>query len=77
MMQFVPEDGLYVYFRYDSKHTVMVVMNTSKQKKRISIDRFKERTKAFSAMKNVQTGDLLPLADFSLPPNGSGVYELL
>ena len=27
-MQFIPKDGLYIYFRYDSKQTVMVVTNT-------------------------------------------------
>jgi glycosidase len=32
-MQFAPEDGIYVYFRYDEKQTVMVVMNTSKEEK--------------------------------------------
>ncbi len=37
MMQFVPEDGVYVYFRYDNNQTVMVVMNTAKDQKNISI----------------------------------------
>ena len=32
-MQFVPQDGVYVYFRYDDKQTIMVVMNTAKENK--------------------------------------------
>jgi neopullulanase len=77
MMQFVPEDGLYVYFRYDSKQTVMVVMNTAKAEKKVVIKRFEERTKRFSSLKNIHTGERMPLADFSLREMGSGVYELM
>lgn len=28
-MQYIPDNGLYVYFRYDAKQTIMCVMNTS------------------------------------------------
>ena len=30
LMQYVPIDGVYVYFRYDDAQTVMVVMNSSR-----------------------------------------------
>jgi glycosidase len=43
LMQFVPEDWVYTYFRYDKNETVMVVMNTSKDPKTIDPQRFKER----------------------------------
>jgi glycosidase len=76
-MQFVPEDGVYVYFRYDAAQTVMVAMNTGKEKKDISNKRFAERTAGFSKMKNIFTGELTGLKDFSLNANGSGVYELV
>jgi neopullulanase len=29
LMQYLPENGLYVYFRYDASGTVMVASNTS------------------------------------------------
>jgi glycosidase len=77
MMQYIPEDGLYVYFRYDSKQTVMTVMNTSKGKKTIGVKRFEESTKGFSKMKNIQTGEVTAMADFILGAKESGVYELL
>lgn len=76
MMQFVPEDGLYVYFRYDNKQTVMVVMNTGKAKKNVGMARFEERTNGFTKMKNIHTGKITNLADFELESKGSGVYEL-
>ena len=37
MMQYVPQDGVYVYFRYDDKQTIMVVMNTAKENKTIAL----------------------------------------
>ena len=39
-MQYVPQDGLYVYFRYDANQTVMCVMNTADKEKR---NQFKQR----------------------------------
>ncbi|RYY45298.1 MAG: alpha-amylase [Chitinophagaceae bacterium] len=77
MMQFTPEDGVYVYFRYDDKQTVMVVMNTAKEEKKTGLARFAERTKGFTNMRNIHTGANQPLADFTVPANGSAVFELL
>jgi len=76
MMQFAPQKGEYVFFRYDSKQTIMTVLNTAKEKINISIAYYSERTKGFSKMKNIITGDVSPLADFSLMPMESGVWEL-
>jgi len=42
-MQYVPEDGVYVYFRYNEKQTVMVVMNCNDVAKELKLDRFRER----------------------------------
>jgi glycosidase len=76
LMQYVPENGVYVYFRYDDKQTVMVVMNTSKTTKKINIQNYKERTSGFSKMKNILTGEILN-GDISLDSKVTGVYELL
>jgi hypothetical protein len=78
----VPDDGVYVYFRYDSSQTIMVVMNTSKDKKNISPEKYAERTNGFSKsdgyrMKNILTGEVKDVKDFSVEAKGSGVYELL
>lgn len=78
MMQFLPEDGgVYVYFRYDATQTVMVAMNTAKEKKSIGIKRFSERIDGFSKMKNVLTNEITSLQDFSLNAYVSGIYELI
>lgn len=78
MMQFTPQDGgVYPYFRYDDKQTIFVVLNTAKEKKKISVKRFEERTKGFTRMKNIHTGETTALADFDLEAKASAVFELL
>jgi glycosidase len=47
MMQYIPVDGLYVYFRYDDKQTVMCVMNTDSTSKQIDFKKYPERTTGF------------------------------
>ncbi len=77
MMQYVPEDGVYVYFRYTDQQTVMVVMNTSKETKTISPEKYTERTTGFSSMKQIINGKTTPLSSFSVPAKTTGVYELI
>jgi glycosidase len=77
MMQYIPDGGVYVYFRYDNFQTVMVVMNTSKQQKDISLRRYDERTNGFTKMRNIQTGDVKPIEDISLASYDNGVFELV
>jgi glycosidase len=46
-MQYVPQDGLYVYFRYDANQTIMCVMNTSDKPKDFNFSDYSERTRGF------------------------------
>ena len=55
-MQYVPADGLYVYFRYDNNQTIMCVMNTNDQSSTIDLSRFKERIRNFTRAYDVATG---------------------
>ncbi len=43
LMQFVPEENTYVYFRYDDMHTVMCVYNGNDKAHTLKLDRFSER----------------------------------
>lgn len=47
-MQYVPANGMYVYFRYDDKQTVMCVINTSDKDQLIDFTQYAERTNGFS-----------------------------
>lgn len=62
MLHFVPEDGVYTYFRYDKSDTVMVVMNKGDKKKSIDVTRFKEILGNRNAAINVLTAEQLSFA---------------
>ena len=77
MKQFVPDDGVYVYFRYDDKQAVMVVMNTSKKDKTISFNNYKEMTGGFTKYTNILTKERsTALNDFNLGSYQTVVLEL-
>jgi hypothetical protein len=76
-MQFFPEDAVYVYFRYSDKQTIMVVMNTSKEEKKISPDKYTERTNGFTKFRDVITKATGTLGEFSVGPYKAAVYELI
>ena len=76
-MQFFPVDGIYVYFRYNNKQTVMVVMNTSKEEKTIKLDRYSERINGFTQYKDVITKATGSLTEFKLGSYKTVVYELV
>lgn len=42
MKQFIPEDGIYVFFRYNSDKTVMVIANNNQDSKALNSNRFNE-----------------------------------
>jgi len=42
MKHFIPQDGTYIYFRYNEKQTVMIAVNNSKQSKTVDLERFNE-----------------------------------
>ena len=55
-MQYLPEDGVYVYFRYDKNETVMCVFNQNDNSKTINLSRFSERIKDHTKAFDVATG---------------------
>ena len=63
MMQFVPEDGVYVYFRYDDSQTVMCIMNTNNKSMTLDVGRFAERLKDFKQGMEITTGKSYSLSD--------------
>lgn len=78
MMQYVPEDGVYVYFRYDATQTVMCIMNTSGKEMELSTDRFKERLQGFTKARDVVTGQVIPPGStIKIPATTEWVWEML
>ncbi len=59
LTQFVPEDGVYVYFRHNSKKTVMCIMNCNDTPKTVATKRYEERMLGFTKAKNIITDEVL------------------
>ena len=77
LMQFLPQDGTYVYFRYDTNKTVMVATNTSDKEISLDTARFAERMKGFTSARNVLTdGVVSDLTLVKLPAKTALVLEL-
>ena len=75
MMQYVPQDGLYVYFRYDEKQTIMCVMNTAEKEKEVSFVNYDERTKGFTKATDIVNKTTLQ-NKFTIPAKTMWVLEL-
>jgi glycosidase len=58
MMHYVPVDGLYVYFRYDERQTIMCVMNTDKKSRDIDFSKYAERTAGYTSARNVISNEV-------------------
>ncbi|MEO8795042.1 MAG: glycoside hydrolase family 13 protein [Daejeonella sp.] len=77
LMQFVPENGVYVYFRYDDSKTVMIVMNSNEEEINLNTKRFTERTAGFTKATNVITDENLASIDtLKVPAKSTSVFEL-
>ncbi|UOQ75390.1 glycoside hydrolase family 13 protein [Hymenobacter sp. 5516J-16] len=78
LMQFIPQDGVYTYFRYnDQGQAVMVMLNGSKDEKTVDGARFAERTNGFSSGTEITTGATLgSLSSFKIPARTAWVVEL-
>ena len=50
---YVPENNVYVYFRYNEKETVMVIINNNPEKQTIKTNRFLENIKNYALGKDV------------------------
>jgi glycosidase len=77
LMQYLPDNGLYTYFRYHPEQTVMVISHTGKDEMAVTTSRFAERTEGFARMRDIQTGETRPLQDFVIKPGQSFVFELM
>ncbi|MGN7786058.1 alpha-amylase family glycosyl hydrolase [Niabella sp. 22666] len=77
LMQFVPYDGVYVYFRYDAQQSVMCIMNTNDKAFTLGLGRFAEKLNGFATGRDVVTDVKIPLKDsIALRPMSNLVLEL-
>ena len=78
LMQYVPINGIYVYFRYDEKKTVMIICNTNDNEIDLSTDRFQERTAKFNKAKNILSAEVLnSISNIKVMAKSTVVLELM
>ena len=63
MKQFIPQDGIYCYFRYTDSQTVMVVVNNNDKAKEVELERFNEMNIKGRQARDVVTGKDVKLKD--------------
>ena len=63
MKQFLPQDGVYCYFRYTDNQTVMIVVNNNEGAKDVKIKRFDEMNIVGRQARDVVTGKVSELKD--------------
>ena len=61
MKHYVPENNVYVYFRYTDTKSVMVVLNNSATRQTITTKRFQESTQNYTNGKEVLTGKTIDI----------------
>lgn len=78
MTHFVPENGIYVYFRHYQNEKVMVIVNTSEKEetKTLDLNRFQEIWPSDAKSKNVMTGEIIHSQNLMIQPLSISIYEL-
>jgi glycosidase len=76
LMQYLPIDGLYVYFRYSKDQTIMCVMNTSAENKEVNFSNFLERTAGYKGAKDIIGGSSVT-SQFNVPAQTFKLIELI
>ncbi len=77
MKHYIPENNVYVYFRYNDTESVMVVINNSDEKQTVTTNRFKENTNGYSSATDVFTHNTVDLKDsFTMEPKSVLLLEL-
>ncbi len=77
LLHFVPEDNVYVYFRYDEVDTIMVILNNNDSEYQLDLERFEEGWGGYSGAEEVFSGrERNGFDSWNIPANSASVYQL-
>lgn len=77
LMHYLPDNNVYVYFRYNDTESVMVVINNSKDKQTFKLDRYKESLALYSSGKDIISDANFDLkSELSIDGKSSLILEL-
>ncbi|WP_213278676.1 glycoside hydrolase family 13 protein [Chryseobacterium indologenes] len=74
---FVPQDSVFVYFRYNEKESVMVIINNNEKDQTLDLKRFAESLNGFTKGKEVISGKEISLQNsMNIPAKTPFIIEL-
>ena len=77
MTHYVPDNNVYVYFRFNEKETVMVIINNNSDKQTLKTNRFKESIQNLKSGKEVLSGKTFDLNnDIEIEGKSALILEL-
>lgn len=78
LKHYIPENNLYVYFRYNDNESVMVVLNNSNtESKQLFKSRYLESMEGFTSGHEIISGTDIPdLTSFTIAPKSAMIIEL-
>ena len=77
MTHYIPENNVYVYFRYTDSKRVMVIINNNKETQNLDYKRFSEGLKDFTKGKDIISDKDFDLkTNLSVPAKSSLILEL-
>lgn len=77
LLQFIPFDNVYVYFRYNDTKTIMVVLNNSTTSQEIDVARFTEGIKGLKTGTDIITDSNIDISEnFTIASKQSMIIEL-
>lgn len=78
LLHFLPEDGVYTYFRILNDEVVMVMINNNTEPKNVSINRFSEVIGGYNQAREVITGQPVMWSDhIVIPARTASVFEMV
>lgn len=77
LMQYIPRDGHYLYFRYTDQQTILVITNSSDKSVRPDWKIYQERVNGFTQARDVVTGEVFKLTELEMGAKSSRVLEML
>ena len=78
LKHFVPENDVYVYFRFDEDSRIMVVMNNNEEAVEIDLERYREGWDGATEAVEVLSGKRHPAFDrWNIPAKSAEVFELM
>jgi len=77
MLHYLPKESVYVYFRFNEKENIMVILNNNDAEKPFKTDHYREGLKGASKGLEVISGkNIEDLASLKIPAHSAMVIEL-